>query len=41
LRGLEHNTDLLIQLMKHMNCRIDDQEVRLLAAEKDTGAGTA
>jgi uncharacterized membrane protein len=35
LRGLEHNTDLLVQLMKHLNCRIDEQEVRLLAAEKD------
>lgn len=34
LRHLEHNTDLLIQLMKHMDCRISQEEIRALSAEK-------
>jgi uncharacterized membrane protein len=34
LRHLEHNTDLLIQLMKHMDCRISNEEIRALSAEK-------
>jgi uncharacterized membrane protein len=35
LRSLEHNTTLLIQLMKHMDCRISEEEIRALAAERD------
>jgi len=35
LHNLEHNTDLLIQLMKHQDCRISDEELRALTAEKD------
>lgn len=38
LKGLEHNTELLIQLMKHMDCRVNEQEVKLLQA---TAAATA
>lgn len=34
LRHLEHNTDLLIHLMKHMDCRISQEEIRALTAEK-------
>jgi uncharacterized membrane protein len=35
LRNLEHNTDLVIQLMKHLQCSITDEEIRALAAERD------
>ncbi len=35
LRHLEHNTDLLLQLMKHMECRVSDEELRALAAEAE------
>lgn len=34
LRNLEHNTDLIIQLMKHLECRISEEELRALTAEK-------
>ena len=34
LKTLEHNTDLLVQLMRHMNCRVDEEQIRALAAEK-------
>jgi Predicted membrane protein len=34
LQHLEHNTDLLIQLMKHMDCRISHEEIRALSMEK-------
>lgn len=34
LRHLEHNTDLLIQLMKHLECRVDDTDLRVLATER-------
>ena len=34
LHSLEHNTDLLIQLMKHMDCRISDEELRAITAER-------
>lgn len=42
LKNLEHNTDLIIQLMKHLDCRISEQEIRLLDADKkamDTATG--
>lgn len=35
LKHLEHNTDLVLQLMKHLECRVSDEELRALAAEKD------
>jgi uncharacterized membrane protein len=35
LKHLEHNTDLIIQLMQHMDCRISDEELRALTAERD------
>jgi uncharacterized membrane protein len=35
LRHLEHNTDLLLQLMKHLECRVSDEELRALAAEAE------
>jgi uncharacterized membrane protein len=34
LRTLENNTDLLIQLMRHMNCKVDEEQIRAVAAEK-------
>ena len=34
LKNLEHNTDLTIQLMKHLDCRISEQEIRSLQADK-------
>ena len=34
LKNLEHNTDLIIQLMKHLDCRISEQEIRILQADK-------
>jgi uncharacterized membrane protein len=37
LRHLEHNTDLLLQLMRHLECRISDEELRALAAENELG----
>ena len=33
LRHLEHNTDLVIQLMQHLECRISEEELRAIAAE--------
>jgi uncharacterized membrane protein len=35
LRHLEHNTDLLLHLMRHLECRISDEEMRALAAEQE------
>ena len=35
LRHLEHNTDLLLQLMEHLECRISGEELRAIAAEHD------
>lgn len=35
LHTLEHNTDLLIQLMKHLDCRISDEELRAITAERE------
>ncbi|BDI34017.1 hypothetical protein CCAX7_60680 [Capsulimonas corticalis] len=33
LRHLEHNTDLILQLMKHLECRVSDEEMRAIKAE--------
>ena len=33
LRHLEHNTDLLLHLMRHLECRISDEELRAITAE--------
>lgn len=35
LQHLEHQTDLLIQLMQHLDCRVSQEEIRALSAEKD------
>ena len=37
MRHLEHNTDLLLQLMQHMDCRVSQEEVRAIAAETKLG----
>lgn len=34
LHNLEHNTDLLIQLMRHLECKISVEEMRALSAER-------
>ena len=34
LLHLQRNTDLLLQLMRHLDCRISDEELRAIAAEK-------
>jgi uncharacterized membrane protein len=38
LQNIEHNTDLLVQLMKHLDCKISEAEVRALSAEKKLAA---
>ena len=38
LKHLEHNTDLVIQLMKHLECRIPDDDLHALEAERDLAA---
>ena len=35
LKNLEHNTDLIIQLMKHLECRVSEEEMRAITAEKE------
>ena len=35
LHHLEHNTDLILQIMRHLQCRISEEELRALAAEKE------
>ena len=35
LLHLERNTDLLLQLMQHLDCRISDEQLRAIAAEKE------
>lgn len=37
LRNLEHNTDLLIQLMKHLDCRVSAEVLRAISAERELG----
>ena len=39
LRHLEHNTELLIQLMRHMECRVSEEELRAIAAEMQLADG--
>jgi CRP-like cAMP-binding protein len=34
LLHLERNTDLLVQLMQHLDCRVSEEELRAIAAEK-------
>jgi CRP-like cAMP-binding protein len=34
LTHLERNTDLLLQLMQHLDCRVSEEELRAIAAEK-------
>lgn len=34
LLQLQRNTDLLLRLMQHLDCRISDEELRAIAAEK-------
>lgn len=33
LRHLEHNTELLLQLMRHLDCRISSEELRAITVE--------
>jgi len=35
LHHLEHNTDLILQIMRHLQCRISEEELRALAMEKE------
>lgn len=35
LKHLEHNTDLLLHLMKHLECRVSDEEIRAITAEQE------
>lgn len=35
LKHLEHNTELVIQLMRHLQCKISDEELRAIAAETE------
>ena len=35
LKHLEHNTDLVIQLMRHLQCRVSDEELRAIASEHE------
>ena len=35
LKNLEHNTDLVIHLMRHLECRVSEEELRALAAEHE------
>jgi uncharacterized membrane protein len=35
LDHIEHNTELLLQLMKHLECRVSDEELRAIQAESE------
>ncbi|MGI4790269.1 MAG: DUF1003 domain-containing protein [Janthinobacterium lividum] len=35
LQHLEHNTDLLVQLMRHLECKISVEELRAINAEHE------
>lgn len=35
LRHLEHNTEMLIQLMRHLECRVSDEQMRAIAADME------
>jgi len=37
LRNLEHNTDLIIQLMKHSNCSIAEGDLQKVVADQELG----
>lgn len=37
LRHLEHNTEILIKLMQHMECRVTDEELRAIIADHEIG----
>ena len=37
LLHLERNTDLLVRLMKHLDCRLSDEDLRAIAAERQLG----
>ena len=41
LKHLEHQTDLVIQLMKHLDCRVSDEEIRALGAERELAESIA
>lgn len=41
LRRLEQNTDLLLQLMKHLECRVSDEEMRAITSEQQLAAALA
>ena len=34
LRHMAHNTDLLVHLMRHMDCRISEEEMRAISSEQ-------
>jgi uncharacterized membrane protein len=35
LRHLERNTELLLQLMRHLDCRVSDESLRAIRSERD------
>ncbi len=35
LKNLEHNTDLVIHLMRHLECRVSEEELRAITAEHE------
>lgn len=41
LRHLEHNTELLLQLMRHVECHISEDELRTLAVETELASHLA
>lgn len=41
LHHLEHNTKLLLHLMKHLECKVSEEEARVLAAETELVAKIA
>jgi uncharacterized membrane protein len=41
LHHLEHNTRLLLHLMKHLECRVSEEELKVLAAETELAAKIA
>jgi uncharacterized membrane protein len=38
LKGLAHNTDLLIQLMKHQQCSVDESQIRAFTEQAPKAA---
>ena len=41
MRHMERNTTLLLHLMKHMDCRIGEEEIRAIQAENELAAQLA